>query len=246
MGLPSERLAEFSDTIAVFFRGEDVEKVGAARMEVFNFAQQWLDSDPEAEGAHMLRELKAAEIEGRPITGEELTIMVLTLFFAGLDTVTAQMAFMGHFLATHPAHLKRLEENPADIANAVEEMLRRFGIANLCRLVTTDTEFHGVTMKKDDLVMVSSAMAGVDESTYDDAFTVNFDRPKVRRHSAFGKGVHRCAGERLARIELNLLWQETVPKFRNMRINPEAEFKFLPGTIMSMTGLPILWDTPDS
>ncbi len=244
MGMPDEHLAEFADTIEVFFRGEKIEEVTAARQTVFGFAQRWLDSDPDAEGAHMLRELRAAEIDGRPISGEELTIMVLTLFFAGLDTVTAQMSFMAHFLATHPEYQRRLLDNPADIANAVEEMLRRFGIANLCRYVTRDVEFQGVQMKKGDLVMVSSAMAGVDESTYENASTVNFDRPKVRRHAAFGKGVHRCAGERLARMELNVLWQEAIPALRNMRLKPGTEYRFLPGTIMSMTGLPIIWDTP--
>ena len=242
MGMPTNRLAEFSDDIDQFFRGEDVEKVGAARMAVFRFAQEWLDSDPSAENAHILRELKAADIEGRPLTGEELTIMVLTLFFAGLDTVTAQMSFIAQFLATHPDHRDRLVVEPALIPNAIEEMMRRFGIANLCRLVTEDTELHGVIMRKGDLVMVSSTMAGVDERSYADAMTVNFDRPSIKNHCGFGKGIHACAGQRLARIELSVLLEEVLSTLKNLRLAPGAEIRFLPGTIMSMRSLPVVWD----
>ena len=242
MGMPHERLAEFAHMIEIFFRGEDVEDVGAARMGVFKFATDWLNSDPNAENAHMLRELKAAQIDDRPISGEELSIMVLTLIFAGLDTVSAQMAFSFNFLATHPAHLKRLVTSPELIPNAVEELLRRFGIANLCRSVVEDTVFHGITMKKGDLVMVSSTMAGVDESSYPDARSVDFERPNIKRHAAFGKGVHHCAGERLARIELRVLLEEVVPRLRNLRLKPGVEIEFLPGTIMSMRSLPVIWD----
>ena len=172
--------------------------------------------------------------------------MVLTLFFAGLDTVSAQMAFIVHFLSTHPAHLQELQSSPALIADAVEELLRRFGIANLCRIVVSDTVFHGVTMKTDDLVMVSSAMAGVDESSYPGALAVDFERPNIRRHAAFGKGVHRCAGERLARIELRVLLEEIVPRLRKLRLEPGAEVEFLPGTIMSLRRLPVLWEDAGS
>ena len=242
MGMPGEKLDEFSDTIDVFFRGQNIEDVTAARQEVFGFAQSWLQSNPDDEGAHMLRELKAAEVDGRPISEEELTIMVLTLFFAGLDTVTAVMSFMGHFLATHPEQQTRLRQTPGDIPNAVEEMLRRFGIANLCRELTQDFELHGVQMKKADLVMVSSAMGGVDKAAYENPLEVDFDRPNVRRHSAFGKGIHMCAGARLARTELVMLWEELLPRFKNFRLAPDADIRFLTGTIMSMEKLPVVWD----
>jgi len=242
MGLPREELAKFSDVIGVFFRGKDINDVTAARQEVFGFAHRWLQGNPDDQKAHMLRQLKSAEIDGRAISEEELTIMTLTLFFAGMDTVTALMSFMGHFLATHPQHQQRLRDRPAGIPNAVEEMMRRFGIANLCRVLTQDYELHGVAMKKGDLVMVSSAMAGVDESAFEDALTVNFDRPKVRQHNAFGKGIHMCAGARLGRAELNMLLEEVLPRFVNFRLAPEAEVRFLPGTIMSMERLSIVWD----
>lgn len=242
MGMPRDRLAEFSQLIDVFFRGEDVDKVGAARMAVFKFAQDWLNGDPSGDDALILRELKAAEVDGKPLTGEILSVMVLTLIFAGLDTVSSQIAFIVHFLSTHPAHLERLVKDPAIIPNAVEELLRRFGIANLCRSVVSDIEFHGVTMKKGDLVMVSSTMAGVDEAGCADAMTVDFDRPNVKRHAAFGKGIHHCAGERLARIELRVLLEEMVLRLRNLRLKPKAKIQFLPGTIMSLRSLPVVWE----
>jgi cytochrome P450 len=190
----------------------------------------------------MLRELKSAEVNGRPLSGEELSIMVLTLFFAGLDTVSSQMAFIAHFLATHPEHLQSLVNNPALIPNALEELLRRFGIANLARLVVEDIEFHGVQFRKDDLVMVSSTMAGVDASSYANPLDVDFSRAQANRHAAFGRGIHRCAGERLAKIELRVLLEEITLRLCRLRLQPDADIRFLPGTIMSMKSLPVLWD----
>jgi cytochrome P450 len=241
MRMPESRLPDFA-VIDQFFRGEDVETVGAARQALFAFIQDWLNSDSGAEEAEILRELKAAEVDGQPLTSEKLTIMVLTLFFAGLDTVTSQLSFMAHFLATHPAHRDRLVSDPALIRAAIEEMMRRFGIANLCRLVVEDTELHGVTMKKGDLVMVSSALAGVDEQSYENAMTVDFERPNSRNHSGFGKGIHACAGQRLGRMELRIFLEEILSNLPNLRLEPGAEVRFLPGTIMAMHHLPVVWD----
>ena len=90
--------------------------------------------------------------------------------------------------------------------------------------------------------MVSSTMAGVDENGCADAMTVDFDRPNIKRHAAFGKGIHHCAGERLARIELRVLLEEVVPRLRNLQLKPGAKVQFLPGTIMSLRSLPLEWD----
>jgi cytochrome P450 len=243
MGMPRDRLSEFSHSIEKFFRGRDADEVGAARMAVYKFSQDWLSTDPDKSGSHILRELMVAEVDGRRLTAEELSNIVLTLFMAGLDTVTAQIAFTMHHLATHSEHRDLLIVRPDLINNAVEEMLRRFGIANLGRRVVSDIMFHGVPMKKGEIVMVSSVMAGLDEESYADAGAVNFERPNIRKHAAFGSGIHLCVGAHLARTELRVLLEEIVPGLPNFRLKPDEAVEYLPGTIMSLRRLPLVWDS---
>jgi cytochrome P450 len=244
MGMPRDRVSEFAHSIEQFFRGENAEQVGAARMAVYRFAQNWLDSDADEADSHILRELRAASLDGRALTGEELSNIVLTLFMAGLDTVTAQMAFMVNHLATHPEHRDLLVARPELIPNAVEELLRRFGIANLGRRVVSDIVFHGVPMKKGDIVMVSSVMAGLDESSYPDAASVDFERPNIRKHAAFGAGIHLCVGAHLARTQLRVLLEEILPGLPGFHLKPGETIEYFPGTIMSLRRLPLVWE-PD-
>jgi len=242
MGMPLERLGEFIDWVEIFFRSTDGEEVGAARMHVLQFAQDWLDSDPDKSGNRILSELKAAKIDGRSLTRDELSNIVLTLFMAGLDTVSAALGHIFHFLATHPLHLQSLVAEPKRIPFAIEEMLRRFGLANLVRVPNRDVEFHGVPMHKGDLVLCSMAVSGLDESASVHADRVDFDRPNVRRHVAFGAGPHLCVGQLLARTEIRVLLEEVLPSLASLRLKSGVAIEYKPGSILTLRSLPVIWD----
>ncbi len=120
--------------------------------------------------------------------------------------------------------------------------MRRFGFTNLGRVVTRDAEFHGVELKKGEMVMVSTTMSGVDESAWPNAMEVDFERKNARANNAFGKGIHNCAGQRLARNELRVLLAEILPALPNLRLQAGADVRVLPGAIMSLRSLPVEWD----
>jgi cytochrome P450 len=242
MGMPVERLDEFIHWVEVFFRGTSAKDVGTARLRVLEFVQKWIDSDPDKSGNRILAELKAAQVDGRPLTRDELSNIVLTLFMAGLDTVSAAIGHMLLFLATHPVHLQALVAEPKRIAVAVEEMLRRFGLANLVRVPRHDLEFHGVAMKKGDLVLCSMGIAGLDETASPRAEAVDFDRPNVRRHIAFGAGAHLCMGQLLARTEIRVLLEEVVPNLKRLRLKAGTAIEYKPGSVLTVRGIPAEWD----
>jgi len=163
------------------------------------------------------------------------------MWFAGLDTVSSGMGFMARFLAESPAHRRQLVEDPSLIPNAVEEMLRRFGVSTPSRQVSQDLEVAGVAMKAGDMVLMPVTLYGLDERVYPDPLSVDFRRKDASFSLVFGTGVHRCIGSFLARLELRIFletWLERIPDFS---IAPGQKPRARAGVVNSMLSLPLAW-----
>jgi cytochrome P450 len=151
------------------------------------------------------------------------------------------MTHQMRFLATHPAHRDLLIARPDLIPNAVESMLRRFGMINTGRLVKDDMEFHGVHMKAGDMVLCSTAIAGLDRSAHPEPRALDFEG-KREKHWAFGSGIHLCPGAYLARMELRILIEEALPRLSGLRLAAGASAKAVSGITISLPTLPLEWD----
>jgi cytochrome P450 len=165
----------------------------------------------------------------------------MMLFLGGLDTVTAQMTHVMRFLAENPGHRQRLIDEPALIRTAIEEMLRRFGIANIGRVVRADCDYHGVAMKAGDMVLCSAPIAGLDPSAFDDPASVDFGRANIDNHCAFGAGIHLCPGAYLARLELRIMLEELLPRLPGLHVPRDAVVEASSGGTLSLTTLPLSW-----
>ena len=120
-----------------------------------------------------------------------------------------------YHLAPTPADRERLVSEPELMPIAMEELLRAYAPVTMARLVKEDMDFNGCPMKKDDWVLLPFPSANRDPEFFDRADEVIIDR-EVNRHSAFGLGIHRCAGSHLARMELRValeVWLEHFPVF---------------------------------
>ena len=188
----------------------------------------------------LLSELLGCEIDGRPVTREEVHNLAFLLFVAGLDTVTAALSFAFRFLAEHSAHRAQLVADRSLVPGAVEELLRVHAFINMGRTVTADTEFGGVQMKAGDRVLTSTTLAALDPDEFPDPLAVRFDRP-ANRHLAFGAGPHRCAGSHLAREELRIALEEFHARIPEYSIRPGAVITMHGGGAMGMDRLPIVW-----
>lgn len=249
MGVGRERRAEFLPFVEKVFRGRDAAEIAQGFAEAGAFLAGWLTeqtADPEARNrGHMLAAMLDAEVDGRRVTFEEMLSMSMMLFLGGLDTVTSQATHVFHFLATSPAHRQSLVETPALIPAAIEEMLRRFGISHIGRVVDHDLEFHGVTMKAGDSIVASTSIAGIDPKSYDRPLAVDFDRFGDKpRHWAFGAGAHLCPGAHLARVELRIMLEEVLPRLKDLRLRPGAAVEYNPGATLMVGALPLIWDRP--
>lgn len=149
--------------------------------------------------------LDNAQIDGRDITDAELASTLLTLAVAGHETTVNTAGSVMLYLARHPELQDDIREHPERIPGIVEELLRIHSPAHLfARTVTRDTEVGGRTLRTGDKVLLVYAAANLDPSVFAEPTSLDLDR-EVKRHLAFGWGVHHCVGAHLARRELRIL-----------------------------------------
>jgi cytochrome P450 len=144
-----------------------------------------------------------AEEDGQQLTDAELLENVMLLFLAGHETTVNLIGNGVNALLDHPDQLRRLTEDPALDANAVEELLRFDSPVQFSRRIALEPlEIEGVAIAPGDLVMTCLGAANRDPAKFGaDAAELRLDRPDAREHVSFGSGVHHCLGAALARLE---------------------------------------------
>lgn len=248
MGLPLEDLDTFVDLNHKMMHGggdnllvqDDVQR--RAGEEVIARLEELIAERKRRPQDDLLTSLISAEVDGRPLTHEELLGTCQLLFVAGLDTVTDSLTCMYAFLGRNPEHRRRLVEEPEILPRAVEEMLRYESPVTMVlpRLVTEDTEVGGCPVRKGELLILLLGSANTDEKMVERPDEVDFDRPPSR-HYAFGGGVHRCLGSHLARVELRVSlreWHRRIPEYH---VPEDAELKYTP-RLRQVEHLPIVFD----
>jgi cytochrome P450 len=154
-----------------------------------------------------------AEVDGQKLTEHEIVMGFFLLVAAGNDSTKATYCSAMQALMENPDQRQILLENPELIPSAVEESLRMFpAFAHFRRTATADAELNGARIREGDKVVMWYVSSNRDESRYEDP-----DRFDVRRnpeHQAFGAGGrHFCLGTALARLELQILLQETLARY---------------------------------
>jgi cytochrome P450 len=159
-----------------------------------------------------------AEIDGEKLEEHEIVMGFFLLVAAGNDSTKATYCSGMRALMENPVERQLLLDDPSLVPSAVEEALRMFpAFAHFRRTAMNDTELHGQPIKQGEKVVMWYVSSGRDETRYEDP-----DRFDVRRnpeHQAFGAGGrHFCLGTALARLELRILFEETLARYPRMEI----------------------------
>jgi cytochrome P450 len=253
MGLPQEELDRFLlwET-AILHPGPDGTFEGLSPLDAQDavsryftdlVAQRRSGAATGSDGTDLVSLAMTWQIDGEPISDEDLMSFYLLMFEAGLDTVTAELGYGMYHLATHPEHRARIVADPAAIPNAVEELLRVYPIVNPPRVLTRDAEINGCPVEAGEYVVMGLSAAGRDERVFEDAREVDLDRARIP-HLTFGGGPHRCLGSHLARHELAIAyetWHEAIPEYR---VDESAEFDEAVSGLWGLNALPLVWDLP--
>lgn len=208
---------------------------------LYDYLEPHIQARRGGDGEDMLSRIVNGEVGGRPVDDREAREMCAQMLIAGLDTVVNFLSFMMLFLATHADQRAALVAAPDLIPAFVNELLRRFGIVTTGRVVRTDYDFEGVTLRAGDMVMVPTALHGIDPAINPDPLTVSITR-SAARHSTFGSGNHICPGAHLARAEIRATLQEWLVRIPDFRIPTDAAPRFAGGIVACIHGLPLEWD----
>jgi cytochrome P450 len=240
LGLPVEQAPQFLAWEHAIFRSDDPAKRKTAGHAILAYLREKLEEKRQNPTEDVISYVANAEFEGRPLTDKEKTGICMILYMAGLDSVSGMLGFMFKHLAEHPADQQRLRENPDQIGDALEEMLRAYPISAPARVVKRDLDFHGVQFKAGDIVTAYTVGAGRDRGEYADADVVDFDREEMN-HITFGVGPHRCLGSHLARRELRIAIEEWLKRVPQFRITPGETAATHAMSIMGVLRLPLSW-----
>ncbi len=182
-----------------------------------------------------------AQVDGRPMTDDEVMGVYYLLVVAGLDTVAASLGLHFRHLALNPDDQAKLRADPSLIPGAVEEFLRRYGIVTTSRFATQDTEVAGLQVKAGDRFTISTMAASLDPTEFENPLDVDIER-SPNRHVAFAFGPHRCLGSHLARRELVIAMEEWLKRVPPFRVKDGADVPVKPGGLLGVDSLPLVWD----
>ena len=162
-----------------------------------------------------------AEVDGEKLDEQEIVMGCFLLMAAGNDSTKATYCSGMRALLGQPEQRRLLLDDPSLTSSAVEEALRMFpAFAHFRRTATRDTELGGQPIREGDKVVMWYVSSGREEARYEQP-----DRFDVRRnpeHQAFGAGGrHFCLGTALARLELRVLFEETLARFPEMELAGE-------------------------
>jgi cytochrome P450 len=161
------------------------------------------------------------------------------LIVGGNDTTRNSMT--GGLLALHqnPAEYCKLRDDPALIPSMVSEIIRWVTpVIHMRRTATREVELGGRTIRAGDKVAMWYVSGNRDEAAIEQPDRFLIDRPRARQHLSFGFGVHRCVGNRLAELQLRILWEEILARFPAIEVLGPPR-RIYSNFIHGIAGLPV-------
>ena len=193
-------------------------ELGKCRDYFTGLWNQRVNAEPKSDLISMLAHAPAT----RNMGPDEFLGNLILLIVGGNDTTRNSIS--GGLLALHrnPGEYDRLTANPELVDSLVPEIIRwQTPLAHMRRTALTDTELAGKQIRKGDKVVMWYLSGNRDEDAIEHADRFIIDRARPRQHISFGFGIHRCVGNRLAELQLKVLWEEILRRFPRVEVTGE-------------------------
>jgi len=146
------------------------------------------------------------------------------LIVGGNDTTRNSMTGGLHALAANPDQYRKLHENPGLVDKLVPEIIRWVTpVIHMRRTASQDIEFGGQKIRAGDKVVYWYVSGNRDGEAIEEPNRFIIDRARPRQHLSFGFGIHRCVGNRLAELQLKILWEEILARFPMIEVTSEPQ-----------------------
>jgi cytochrome P450 len=231
LGLPEEDFPRMMKLTQEMFggddeehrRGDSMDDLLAVLADFFNYFSALTASRRENPTEDLASAIANGRIDGEYMSDMDTLSYYVIVASAGHDTT--KDAISGGLLALieNPDELERLRNNMDLMPTAVEEMIRwATPVKEFMRTAAEDTEVRGVPIKKGESVYLAYVSGNRDEEVFDDPFRFDVGRDP-NKHVAFGYGVHFCLGAALARMEMNSLFTELIPRLESIELAGKPE-----------------------
>ena len=196
----------------------------------------------------LLTALITSDDEGRHFEDVDLVLILHVLLVGGNETTSSGIGNAAYLLCAHQDQLQLLREDPARIPVAVEEVLRYDApVQCMFRTTTEDADVAGVTIPADAKVRLVYGAGNRDPDVFADPDTFDVTRAPatLRRHLAFGFGIHSCVGAALARMEMRVAIETLLRRLPGLRLSATEPAERGDNLLVRRyRRLPVQWDPP--
>ncbi len=220
------RLTYWSDAVTAIPGEDSLVKSREHRVEIFReyhayFTEMWnrrVNAEPTGDLISMLAHNPAT----RNMEPMEYFGNVILLTVGGNDTTRNTISGSVYFLNKNRDQYAKLTKDHGLVPSMVSETIRyQTPLAHMRRRATQDIEFRGKKILKDDTVAMWYVSGNRDDEVIENPYDYIIDRERPRQHISFGFGIHRCVGNRLAELQLRVIWEEILKRFPDIQVTGE-------------------------
>src|SRR6185312_6312982 len=216
------KLTLWSDTMTTGGAGMTEEERAATMAECFAYFDRLWDERVDAEPRGDLISMLAHGEDTRHRSRADYHSNVTLLIIGGNDTTRNTISGSVYALNQNPDQDAKLRADPSLIPSMVSETIRwQTPLAHMSRTAKRDVEFRGKTIREGEKVVMWYVSGNRDDEVVENPNAYVIDRERPRHHLSFGFGIHRCVGNRLAELQLTIIWEEILKRFPEIRLLEE-------------------------